>query len=314
MNIASLPKAELHCHLDGVLDRAMLHQIREADPTFPIDPAVFEQAYPVHNFDTFLRWWQFCQPIYGQLPRYYPILRAHIERLKTEGVRYTELMIPSGSLPRQPAQAVEAMTALRAFGDQFESDAFQAEFIICIGRGKTPEEFAAVAERVLALKQAGLIVGVAVAGIEMGNPVRPYQQTMARFREAGLGIEIHAGEWVGAESVWDALEYGFPNRIGHGVSLFADPRLVEVVQQRGLHIELCPTSNLKTGSIASLSVHPIGQAAALGLSFSINTDDPGIFENSMSLEYQRLADTFDFGEAYFQRVFQQSLEARFRSM
>lgn len=156
MNIASLPKAELHCHLDGVLDRAMLHQIREADPTFPIDPAVFEQAYPVHNFDTFLRWWQFCQPIHGQLPRYYPILRAHIE--------------------------------------------------------------------------------------------------------------------------------------------------------------LCPTSNLKTGSIASLSVHPIGQAAALGLSFSINTDDPVIFENSMSLKYQRLADTFDFGEAYFQRVFQQSLEARFRSM
>ena len=137
--------------------------------------------------------------------------------------------------------------------------------------------------------------------------------TSARLREAGLGIEIHAGEWCGPESVWDALKHGRPDRIGHGVSLFQDAKLLDLVQERNIHIEMCPTSNLKTGSISRIEEHPIGRARELGLNFSINTDDPGPFECSMLSEYELLADVFGFDEGDFQSVYANSLQARFQS-
>jgi adenosine deaminase len=167
-------------------------------------------------------------------------------------------------------------------------------------------------EHVFALYDAGLIVGVALAGIEQGFPVRPFQKTFDRFHQAGLKIEIHAGEWCGPESVWDALEYAHPDRIGHGVSLFQDARLVELFAERQIHIEMCPTSNLKTGSVKRIQEHPIRLARDLGLSFSVNTDDPGPFECSLESEYELLADTFGFDEGTGKEFYENSLAARFQ--
>jgi adenosine deaminase len=169
-----------------------------------------------------------------------------------------------------------------------------------------------LAERILTLYREGLVVGVALAGPERGNPVKPFRKTFERFHKAGIGIEIHAGEWCGPESVWDALENGYPDRIGHGVSLFQDPELIDVFQERGIRLELCPTSNLKTGSISRIEEHPVGRAKELGFHFSINTDDPGPFECSMESEYELLSEVFGFEGDDFQRIYAHSLEARFQ--
>jgi len=193
MDWKTLPKVELHCHLDGILDPTMAWEIYRNDPGFPIRLIEFERAYPITDYESFFRWWKFIEPIEGELAHFYPIL---------------------------------------------------------------------------ALYEAGLVVGVALAGPERGNPVKPFHKTITRFHEAGLGIEIHAGEWCGPESIWDALEHGYPHRIGHGVSLFQDPKLIGLFQERQIHLELCPTSNLKTGSIAQIEEHPIGRARELGLNFS----------------------------------------------
>jgi adenosine deaminase len=127
-----------------------------------------------------------------------------------------------------------------------------------------------------------------------------------------VGIEIHAGEWCGPESVRDALENGFPHRLGHAVSLFDDPRLPDLAGERGIHLELCPTSNVKTGSIARIEDHPVRRALDLGLSFSINTDDPGAFECSVASEYELVSRVFGFTDDDFRRVFDNSLAARFQ--
>jgi len=166
--------------------------------------------------------------------------------------------------------------------------------------------------QLMGLYEARLIVGVALAGPEPGYPVKPFQKIMARFHEAGLGIEIHAGEWCGPESVWDALEHGYPDRLGHGVSAFRDARLIEALRERGIHIELCPTSNRKTGSIANIAEHPIRQARDLEMSFSVNTDDPGAFESSLDAEVALVSDVFGFSEQDWLDVFSNSLRARFQ--
>ncbi|MDQ3813661.1 MAG: hypothetical protein M3347_06885, partial [Armatimonadota bacterium] len=241
-DLTLLHKVELHCHLDGILDRAMVRELHQDDPSFPIAPAAFERAYPVDSYESFVRWWEYIDPLEGDIDNFRPVLSRHIERLKAQRVVYFELMIAAGEIPKDPVAAVEKIGALREWINELERGVIQIEFLIAFGRNKPPEHIAKLTELFLRLHEAGLIVGVALAGPEAGHPVKPLHRSFARLHEAGLGIEIHAGEWCGPESVWDALQYGFPNRIGHGVTLFDDPKLIEAVRERGIHIEMCPTS------------------------------------------------------------------------
>lgn len=307
------PKVELHCHLEGILDRAMLADIRKEDPDYPVDPVAFEQAYPVVDFEGFLNWWKYTRPVWSSLANFYPILNRYIRQLKTQQVQYAEISIAASVIPEDTSAAVEQMSALRQWVSQLEEGLIQVEFLITLGRNHPAEVLAEREKRILALHAAGLIVGVALAGApEQGYPVRPFQRTFDRLHAAGLRIEIHAGEWCGPESVWDALEYGHPDRIGHGVSLFQDERLVEVFQERQIHLEMCPTSNVKTGSVKRIQEHPVRLAREQGLSFSINTDDPGPFECSLVSEYALLSDTFGFGDEDWRKIYENSLAARFQ--
>jgi adenosine deaminase len=186
------------------------------------------------------------------------------------------------------------------------------EFLAAFGRHKAPEVVEEWTDRVLMLAEVGLIVGVAVAGPERGYPVQPFHRSFARVREAGLGIEVHAGEWSGPESVWDALDHATPDRLGHGVAIFEDPALVQRVREEGTHIEMCPTSNVCTGSVRTIEAHPIRLARDMGLDYSVNTDDPGAFSCSMVSEFRLLAETFGFTEAELMRVYENALSARFQ--
>jgi adenosine deaminase len=129
-----------------------------------------------------------------------------------------------------------------------------------------------------------------------------------------LGIEIHAGERCGADSVWRALEYGFATRIGHGVSAFSDPVLVDHLAAQKIHLEFCVTSNCKLGVIPSPSHHPLMRAWERGIPFSINTDDPGPFECSMLSECELIQRTFGLNEAHFQQIHHNTLANRFISV
>jgi adenosine deaminase len=311
VNLQSLPKAELHCHLDGILSPAMARAIRQEDPTFPVAPEDFAPYYPITDVESFFHWWRAVDPISGQLAYFFPILAQHIAALKAQNTHYAEIMIGSSEVPRDITAAIEAFTALQAWTNRHAAGDIVVAFIIIFGRGGTPEAVAELADRVIALYEAGLVVGIALAGLENKNPVKAYARTFARCHETGMGIEIHAGEWCGPESVWDALEHGYPDRIGHGVSLFQDPALIELFQEHQIHIEMCPTSNVKTGSVTRIEAHPIRQACDLGLNFSINTDDPGPFLNSLTSEYQLLVDTFGFDEADFRQAYANTIAARF---
>jgi adenosine deaminase len=305
-------KIELHCHLDGVLDLAMARAIRASNPEFPVDPDVFARAYPVDSFERFVDWWRFPLALFGDIDRFRPVLREHIRRLIAQDVIYTELMIGGSEIPRDTAEALDKLGALREWVEAEAGGRIQMECLACFGRNKPPEWLESMVPRNIALHEAGLIAGVALAGPEDRYPVRPHHRTFARYHDAGVPIEIHAGEWCGPESVWDALRFGFPGRIGHGVSVFADPMLVDAVREAGIHLEMCPTSNLKTGSIRSIEEHPIRQALERGISFSVNTDDPGVFSSSMDSEYALLRGVFGFADGDFERVFAYSLAARFR--
>ncbi len=305
-------KVELHCHLGGLPHPSMLRHLQNKSVPLALQADALAAFYPVENYDDFARWSEGVRPLETDLDTFRPLLALHIEGLKAQNVVYTEIMIEGRFLPRDKAELIGKFRAFREWVIEQENGETQVEFLVAFGRNRTPEEAEKIADRILALYEAGLVVGAALAGPEQGYPVRPLRRIFARFREAGLGIEIHAGEWCGPDSVWDALEHGFPDRIGHGVAVFEDPKLVRRFQEKQIHIEMCPTSNVKTGSVRVIDEHPVRRARDLRLNFSINTDDPGPFECSMASEFRLLSKMFGFEKADFDSIREKALAARFQ--
>ena len=312
-NVSNLPKVELHCHIDGILDPEMLRDMERDNVPYPVTSKELQSIYPNYGIEGFIRWFDLVDSSFHKsFDSFKPILERHIERLKAQNVVYAEIFVGGSEIPKDDDDFLKNIEDITGILRTMEDRKIQIELVYQFGRNRAPEQIEALSDWIVKAYKEDFIVGVAMAGLEKGFPVRPFANVFRKFKDAGLGIEIHAGEWVGPESVWDALEHGFPDRIGHGVTAFQDETLLQKLREEDLHIEVCPTSNLKTGSVDSIDVHPVRIARDLGMNYSINTDDPGIFECSMNSEYQLLADVFGFSEDDFQRIYQNSLNARFQ--
>ena len=132
------------------------------------------------------------------------------------------------------------------------------------------------------------IVSIDIGGSEEKFPPKPFAPVYKRAKEMGLHLVAHAGEASGPESVWDAVKYLNVERIGHGVTVSQDPELIEFLRNKGVTIEACPTSNLKTGVVPSMRKHPIRTLFDKGARVTVNTDDPSMFNTDMNNEYLQL--------------------------
>ena len=145
-----------------------------------------------------------------------------------------------------------------------------------------------VAQQVADIAMAGVesgIVGMDLAGDEVNYPAGPFAEIFQRARGAGLGITVHAGEVRGGASVREAIETLGAQRIGHGVRIADDLAAVDLVRERGVTLEVCPTSNIRTAAVRLLRRHPLRALRQLGIPVTINTDDPGIFNTTLTDEY-----------------------------
>ena len=312
MDAAGLEKAELHCHIDGLLDPALLRSLHDDDHDLGLTPEALAAVCPVDSIAGWERYRELVEPCLNPHGQRFPwVLACHLRRLVAQHVSYAEIFVSGLLFPRgeDPAAYGERFRALRRCCEAVAPD-LQVELVACIGRGP-PHRLERQAAAILELHRAGLVCGVALAGDERAAPVAPSRAVFERLRGEGLGIEIHAGELGGADSVRDAIEHGFPHRLGHALPVFDDPALAELVRERGLHVELCPTSNVRLGVVKEIARHPIARAAELGLDVSIHTDDPGPFGCSLTSEYQLVADTFGFGDADFARMLAAAKRAAF---
>jgi adenosine deaminase len=305
-------KVELHCHSDGLVDGQLLRGLAERGDLYPVDPDELARLVPVTSLAGWMgAYSQLVRTCMTPFERLLPILAAHTDRLVAQRVSYAELMV-SGLLDPygdegaaiERFQRVEETVARRGQG------AIRVELLAAIGRGR-PERVERQASRILALARHGLIAGIAIAGDESACTIRSIAPVLRRLRDAGLGIEIHAGEFAGPESVRDALEHGEPERIGHGVRAFEDERLIEEICRRDVHLEFCLTSNLCLGVVRDLTEHPIVRAHALGMNFSVNTDDPGPFGCSMTSEFALLERCLGFTASDFERIRANAWRSRF---
>ncbi len=287
---------DLHCHLNGL-----------------ITPSSVGASIAPGSRSDFFATFEAIDSCFCTLGSYTAPLLSYLLRVRNQPIERMEIIVPAHLFPPQPERAV---TVFRQFVSCVESsrprdDGFpELGFNFGCSRFYRPKQLARKVEVCLALREAGLIGGFDLSGREEVRPASFFLDQFRRLHAAGIPCSIHAGEWLGAESVWDALRCR-PQRLGHAISAFEDADLVREIRERGVHVEMCLSSNLWTGSVNSLSRHPLRLAFDAGLCVNINTDDPGVFGVTPRSENEFAAGVLGFSAAELQRMNDCARSARF---
>jgi adenosine deaminase len=291
--LCALPKVDLHRHLEGSLRLQTLAEIAQEHgidlPSYDIEvlrPFV-TAADEEPDFHRFLEKFRF-------LRRFYPTQEA-VERIAYEAVadaaednvRYLELRFnPIAQARGQGFSLDEVTTWICGAVDKAQREIdIRVNLIVQIGRDESLDTAWQVAEVAVAHRHRG-VVGLDLAGDEVRYPARGFAEVFQWARREGLHITVHAGEAAGARSVQEAIELLGAQRIGHGIRTVEDSDVVRLVHERGVTLEVCPTSNLQTGVVRRLGQHPLIDLLALGLRATVNTDDPSVSDTTLTDEYE----------------------------
>ena len=285
-----LPKTDLHVHLDGSMRiDTIVDLAREQGVLLPASDA--EGLRKSMQFGS----------VYGSLPEYLKQFDVTLSVLQTndalcraafelaedaakENVRYMEVRYSPMLHTRQGLRLTEVIEAVLA-GLACARERFRIEsnVIVCGIRNISPERSLEMAELAVAYKNRG-VVGFDLAGAEYDNPAKHHREAFQLVRDNNINTTIHAGEAYGPESIAQAIHVCGAHRVGHAVRLRENGDLLHYVNDHRIPIECCPSSNVQTGAVGDLSVHPIKLYHNLGLRVTINTDNRLITDTSVSKE------------------------------
>lgn len=307
--IRQLPKAELHLHLEGAVEPATLLELRERQGKRST-LAEMEALYAYHDFQSFLMAFKAVSAHLLGPEDYELITYRLMQRLKAETVLHAEVYVSVGvCLYRKQdfAAIFEGMERGRARGAR--DFGVSLLWIFDATRHFGVEEAQKVFE--LAVRyQDRHVIGVGIGGDEVKAPPELFRGVYGYAAEHGLRLTAHAGETGPPESIWGALNLR-AERIGHGLTAAQDADLMEELAQGQVPVELCITSNLRTGVCKSAAEHPAKNYFDHGLMVTLNTDDPALFGTTLSREYQLAQETFGFTDEHLRELARNSFEASF---
>jgi adenosine deaminase len=288
----SWPKIELHRHLEGSIRMPTLievaHDFDIPLPAYDVDalrPHVQVTDEDEASASVFLSKFNVLRQFYCSMDIIQRITREAVEDAARDNVRYMELRFTPHALARQNSYTYEEVIAL-VCGEATrtaEQHHITVRLIVSVNRHESVEIADQVLDAALATQDCAL-VGIDLAGQEEGYSARPFKALFDRAQAAGLHLTVHAGEWQGAENVREAIEVLGAERIGHGVRCVEDSQVIQLVRERGITLEVCPTSNMQSGVVASLDQHPLIDLSYLGVNTTINTDDPALSGISLTDE------------------------------
>ena len=297
--LRQLPKAELHCHLDGsVRPTTLLELGREARVQMPKhtpeELAEFMRVDDARTLEDYLRRFDVTVSVMQTEDALERIAYELAEDAAEDGVRYIEVRnAPILNVVRglTLVQAIEApLRGLRRAEKEF---GVIGRFIVCALRNFTPEDSLAMAQLAVEFKNEG-VVAFDLAGGEKGNPAARHVEAFRYAREHNLAVTVHAGEGDGAESVREAVHICGANRIGHGTRLIEDPELTQYVNDRRIALEICLTSNVQTRVADSYEAHPLREYFDRGLNVTLNTDNRLMSGTTLTDEYVHAAEQLGF--------------------
>ena len=279
-------KAELHLHLEGSVEP---ETIAELDPSISVDAARYK--YRMCDFAGFIEAYKWVNQLLRTPADYALITKRLLERLQDENVVYAEINVSVGVMLWKQ-QAVDAM--FYAVHQEAQRSPVEVRWIFDAIRHFGADHGMQVAKLAVEHRDTG-VVAFGIGGDETRGPAEAFYDVFAFARENGLAVIPHAGETAGAGSVWAAVRGG-ATRIGHGIRIAEDPQLMEYLRVNGIPLEICITSNVCTGAVASLDAHPVRRLFDAGVPITLNTDDPAMFATTLSGEYALAAERFGFSE------------------
>ncbi|KAF8817881.1 Adenosine/AMP deaminase domain-containing protein [Cardiosporidium cionae] len=316
----SMPKVELHCHLEGSVQlNTILEEYARLKIPIPYDSENENREYftvekPVKSLMDFLDKFSRSQKVFSD--------RLGIQRVAEElvlskfhdGVKLLEVRYSPCYIQRQNNLSLEEIHEAILAGLECGKQKCDGEIeigLICIGEAGISEKDLRIAAE-FAIKYKEDFVGFDNAGPEIN--LAQYKCIYDQLHNEGIKITIHAAEdlYTGAaENVLDAVQHLHATRIGHGIQIVRDSEILEKIVEERILLEISPTSNFLTGSVSSIHEHPVRKLYERGVRISINTDDPGMFNCSLSGEYELMSKCLQFSSADFLTMNTWALEASF---
>jgi adenosine deaminase len=297
--LGRLPKVELHLHLDCSLSFRLVSRLK---PT--VTRAQFNEEFiaPMRctNLADFLK----RPPKSIALMQTEETLRLAVDdlfdQLRHDNLIYVEvrfaplLHLEQGLTPEQVVEVVDS-----ALDTASKQSGIHAGLILCTLRHYSAAQSMETVKLVERFR-GRRVVALDIAGDEAGFPLDAHIPAFAYATEKNLGRIAHAGEACGPESVLETLKHLTPSRIGHGIRSVEDPALMEHLGKTGVHLEVCPSSNVQTNMYGVYTDHPIRDLPSSGLSFNINTDSRTVNNLTLTDEYQRLHEAFGWTREFLQ--------------
>jgi adenosine deaminase len=293
----SLPKVELHRHLEGslrlttMLDIARQHGVTVPVSMFNLSGLVQVQDQDPMTFTNFLDKFKTLRLFYKSPDVIDRVTREAVEDAAKDNIRYLELRFTPVALSRAEGFPLHDVMkwVVNSAKESAKKYKIKVGLIASVNRHESPE----LAEQVAWLAQDYIkdgMVGMDLAGNEAEFKSEPFHEIFKEAKQTGLHITIHAGEWGPAENVRDAILNLGAERIGHGVRVMEDENVVALAKERSTVFEVCVTSNYQSGVVKSLPSHPLPRMMEAGLNTTVNTDDPSVSRITLSHEYQHVCE------------------------
>jgi adenosine deaminase len=287
-----LPKIELHRHLEGSV---RLHTLIDIAKQHKIDlPAYDVEGLRSHvqitadsplNSTHFLSKFNLLRRFYYSAEVIKRVTTEAIEDAAADNIRYMELRFTPKALSKLMGFSFEEVIrwVIEATNEAQQGRNIKVRLIVSMNRHESVKEGELAVRAAYDFRDKG-IVAVDLAGQENGFAAAPFFDLFKEAKQSGFGITVHAGEWAGAANVQDAIIEMSADRIGHGVRVVEDHRVVKLALERGTAFEVCPTSNIQSGAVVHGLHHPLADMLRIGLRTTLNTDDPSISGITLSDE------------------------------
>lgn len=311
--IAAMPKVELHVHLEGAIRAETLLQLAKRHHV----------ALPADNMEDLKAWYVFRDfphfaEVYQTLSRCIRttddiefITREFLAGQAEQNIRHSEATFTALTHYRNHGlsfdQQLAALNRAREWGERELNTSLLLIFDIPREFAE-PEEALQLVQWLAARKREG-VAALGLGGYEVGFPPEKYRAAFELAQQEGVAAILHAGETEGPKSIWSALQLGRSIRIGHGVRCLEDASLVEYLRARQVPLEVCPTSNVCLRVVKDLASHPLPKLLKENLCVTINSDDPPMFNTTLTEEFIRITRQFGFNRDDLQRFVINALRA-----
>jgi adenosine deaminase len=316
--IASLPKTEIHLHAEATVSFDSYFRLNEkyrVDPTLK-DSSDFRKLLKMDSLGVMLKNFFYLQSLFRNSDDFLFVVSDVEAYAKRNNISYLELFVaPSMVLKQGDIDFAGIMDPLVEGFAKLSVGGPDIRLLVDVSRSFGHDNAARNLGHLLSYQSKrpnDRIIGIGLGGQEIGNPCIVYKDVFAAAREAGLHTVAHAGEEVGPESIRDAVIQLGAERIGHGTSAIQDAKLMDLLKERGIPLEICPTSNVITGKyVHRYEEHPIKDFLARGLVATLNTDDPILFDVELNEEYRRASEKVGISEEGILKLLRNGVSSTF---